>query len=286
MLKSDATLRARQLGAELRRSRREAGLGAEHVADKLGVSMSKISRLETGSCGPKLEDVAGMLALYGVTGHARAQLLELCREIAAGERGWWQRREMSHKQRTLIELESEATRIINYESLLIPGLLQTGEYTRALLQGMGVVPENEIEDRMVTRLLRQSVLRKERAPQLVAIIYEAALRQHVGGPDVMRRQFEYLVHAAAWPHVTIRVVPFSNGVHSGLDGPFAKLEFASAPSVLYIANLTSSLFLEEREDIDVHNRAIKGLSKAALDAGESAKLIAGLAIELDRPPSA
>lgn len=286
MLKSDATLRARQLGAELRRSRQEAGLGSQQVAEKLGISMSKISRLETGACGPKLEDVAGMLALYGVTGRARAQLLELCREIAAGERGWWQRRGMSHKQRTLIELESEATRITNYESLLIPGLLQTGEYTRALLQGMGVVPENEIEDRMVTRLLRQSVLRKERAPQLVAIIYEAALRQQVGGPDVMRRQLDYLLEAASWPRVQIRVVPFSAPVHPGLDGPFLKLETADAPSVVHIAVQASSLFLEEREDIDVYNNAIKGLSKVALDARESAELIAGLAVELDRSPSA
>ena len=285
MLKSDATLRARQLGSELRRSRQEAGLGSQQVAARLGISPSKISRLETGCCGPKLEDVAGMLALYGVTGRTRAELLALCREIGAGERGWWQRREMSQKQRTLIELESEASRIVNYESLLVPGLLQTGEYTRALLHGVAALTDAEVEDRMVTRLLRQSVLRKERAPELVAIIHEAALHQRVGGPDVMRRQLEYLVHVACWPRVTIRVVPMSAPVHPGLDGPFLKVETPVAPAVVFVAVQTSCLFLEERQDIDEYNYAIKRLLKAALDPGESAELIAGLARKLDRPPN-
>lgn len=274
MPRPEPTVRARQLGAELRRSRDEAGMGAEQVAGRLGISPSKLSRVETGVSGPKLEDVAGMLALYGVTGKARAELLELCGEAGAGKRGWWQRRDMSAKQRTLIELESNATRIINYESLLIPGLLQTGEYTRAVLRDVRCLPESEIEDSMVTRLARHSVLRQRNPPRLLAIIYEAALRQRIGGQDVMRRQLDYLLHTAGNRDVAIRVVPLSAGTHPGLDGPFLKLE--SPTPVIYLESRSSSLFLEDKEDVTTYDRVLQEVLKVTLDAGQSAQLIADL----------
>jgi transcriptional regulator with XRE-family HTH domain len=279
------TVRVRQLGAELRRSRKTAGMVSAHVARRIGFSPSKMSRLESGDRNAIPEDVAGLLALYGVTGPARKELLALARDIKAGKLGWWQDREMSKKQRTLIELESTATRIINYESLLIPGLLQTGEYTRAMFRDLMLIPEDEIEDRMVTRLARHSVLMRRNPPHLLAVIYEPALRQQVGGHDAHRRQLEHLLHAADRPHITIHVVPQSAGVHPGLVGPIAKLEFDETSPVVYLENRTSSLFLEDREDLRRHDVVLAKLLTTALGAGESAKLIADLATELSQDSS-
>jgi transcriptional regulator with XRE-family HTH domain len=279
------TVRVRQLGAELRRSRKLAGMVSAHVARKIGFSPSKMSRLESGDRNAIPEDVAGLLALYGVTGPARKELLALARDIKAGKLGWWQDREMSKKQRTLIELESTATRIINYESLLIPGLLQTGEYSRAMFRDVTLVPEDEIEDRMVTRLARHSVLMRRNPPQLLAIIYEPALRMSVGSADVMRRQLDHLVHAADRPHITIRVVPESAGVHPGLFGQFAKIELDEAPPVVFLENRTSSLFLEDQADLRPYDSTLNKLLTVALDAGESAELIADLATKLRQAPS-
>lgn len=277
MTKSPMSLRARQIGATLKQSRRVTGLAGDVVARKLGVSISKISRLESGQRPPKVADVAGMLALYGITGEARAEILKLCEEVATGETGWWQRREMSKKQRTLIDLESTATRIINYEPLLIPGLLHTGEYAHAVFRDIRAAPPNEIEDRMVTRLARHSVLMRNHPPRLLTIVDERALRIPVGGTEVLQRQLQQLLRVVQQAHITICVIPESAGVHSGLDGPFAKLEFDEAPPVVFLEERTSSLFLEDKDDIDCHDTALDKLLQVALSPGESAQLLATLA---------
>jgi transcriptional regulator with XRE-family HTH domain len=276
------SVRARQLGAELRRSRTTSGLAADQVAKRLGFSPSKVSRIEFGRRGAKVEDVAAMLALYGVTGKSRAELLELSQEAASGARGWWQRREMSANQRTLIELESTATRIVNFELSLIPGLLQTGEYTRTVLREVALVPPEEIENRMVTRLTRHRVLLKPDAPRFLAVIHERGLRQLVGGDDVMRRQYDYLCHVIQHSSTAIRVVPADAGLHPGLDGSFARLSLPEAPPVVFTENRTSQLFIEAPDEIQIYDEALRRILKIALDERESAELIAGIAVEFEQ----
>lgn len=271
------SVRARQLGAELRRSRTTTGLAADQVAKRLGFSPSKVSRIEFGRRGAKVEDVAAMLALCGVTGQSRAELLELSQEVASGARGWWQRREMSANQRTLIELESTATRIVNFENFLIPGLLQTGEYSRAVLRDAGMHSEDRIQDLMVTRLARHAVLRKERPPHLVALIHEVALRQNIGGPDVMRRQLDYILELIGRrAAMTVRVIPMNARTNPGVLGPMVWIDSADHSPVIYLETRTSNLFLEDRPDIDVHTQALRAVSAAALDERESAMLIAAI----------
>lgn len=280
MPKSPTSVRAGQIGVILKKSRRVAGMTGEFVAGKLDVSVSKLSRLESGQRNPKVEDVIGLLTLYGITGSTREEIGELCHEAATGEIGWWQRREMSQKQRTLIELESTATQIINYDPLLVPGLLQTGEYAHAVFRDVRRMPENEIEDRMVTRLARQSVLMRHHPPHVLTIVDERVLRIPVGGTEVHQRQIQHLLRSVQQQHITIRVMPESACVHSGLDGPFAKLEFDDAPPVVFLENRVSSLFLEDKEEISDHDAALDGLLTVALSAGESAQLLANLANEL------
>jgi transcriptional regulator with XRE-family HTH domain len=271
------TVRARQLGATLKESRQVAGMPGDYVARKLGVSVSKISRLESGHRSPKLEDVAGMLALYGVTGKAREDLLKLCIEAQSGETGWWQHREMSKNQRTLIQLESAATQIVNYTPLLLPGLLQTGEYTRAVFRDVMLYPDDESEERMVTRLARHSVLMRDRPPHLLAVIYEPALRLPIGGPGVHERQLNHLVQSAQRPHITLHVVPESAGGHPGLLAGFTLLESADAKPVIFLDDRTYSLFLEEKSDLDAYNAALERLLTITLSPRESVDFIADLA---------
>jgi transcriptional regulator with XRE-family HTH domain len=277
MAKSPTSVRARQIGAMLKQSRRVAGMTGEFVAGKLDVSISKISRLESGQRNPKVEDVIGLLTLYGITGRTREEIVQLCHEAATGETGWWQRREMSQKQRTLIELESTATRIINYEPLLVPGLLHTGEYAHAVFRDIHSVPKAEIEDRMVTRLARQSVLMRKHPPRLLAIVDERALRIPVGDTEVLQRQLHQLFRAVQQEHISLRIVPECTCVHPGLGGPFAKLEFADAPPVVFLESRMSSLFLEDKEEISGHDAVLEQLLTVALSAGESAQLLANLA---------
>lgn len=278
------TVRTRQLGSELRRSRKDARIGAEQVASRLGFSMTKVSRFESGDRGAKIEDVASMLTLYNVIGDAREEILKLCREVESGKPGWWQQRELSETQETLIELESTATSIVNYEPMLIPGHLQTGEYTRAVLQDLAMDPEDKIEDRIVTRLARQSVLRKEFPPHLVSIIYEPVLHQLIGGADVMRRQLSYLVHAANHPHFTIRVIPSKPAAYPGLNEAFVKIDSVATSPMVYLEHLTCSLFLEDQTEVAAYTDLAKRLLAVSLDAADSARLIADLATKLDQSP--
>lgn len=188
---SNPTVRGQELGEELRLLRESAGLTLTDAAGRIDASASKLSRIESGLCGALTEDVAALLAVYQVTGTKRRELLTLARESA--QRGWWQRNQPDFPQRlrTLISLESKADSIVNFEGMVMPGLLQTGEYARAIMTECGYVPENEVEDRMVTRLRRHSVLLRRHPPHLHALIDELVLHRLVGGRDILRRQMEH-----------------------------------------------------------------------------------------------
>jgi transcriptional regulator with XRE-family HTH domain len=274
----DLTVRAEELGDELRRLREEAGLSLEVAGERIDASATKMSRIENGLREGSTEDVSALLAVYGYTGPRRTELLTLAREVE--RRGWWQRNrpDFAERQRTLINLEAKADLIVNFEGMNIPGLLQTGEYTRALMMECGMVPESEIETRMVTRMRRHSVLMRQRPPRLVAIIDELVLNRMIGGPDVLRRQLDHLVTTAEDPNIQLRVVP-NTGAHSGVNGSFELIRRRGGHKVVFLENLTSSLFLEEAKEIETYEKAIRSLLNRALPAEESVRLITELTPE-------
>lgn len=276
-MRDDPTVRGEELGSGLHELRLAAGLTLAEAGRMVDASDTKISRMESGKRSVATEDVAALLAVYRVTGKRRSELLRLARE--ADRRGWWQRHrpDFPERQRTLISLENRAVTITNFEGMNIPGLLQTGEYTRALMIECGNVPEDEVEQRMVTRLDRHAVLRKRNGPDLVAIIDELALHRVVGGRDVTRRQLEYLAELYEHP----RVVPNTGRANAGLNGSFAVIRRREGPPVVFLENLTSSLFLEEPEEIASYQHAVRELLYHALDAAESRETIAALARSLD-----
>jgi transcriptional regulator with XRE-family HTH domain len=275
------SVRSRQVSALLRTLREDLGLSGAEVAKALGMSPSKISRLETGARGLRVEDVAAMLGHYQVPEQKRAQILDQVRK--AEERGWWESQGLGLPQlwQALINFESRATRIQNFEALVIPGLLQTDEYTEAIIRSINkTLSKVELTNLVASRRARQAVL-GTRELQFLAIIDESALRRPIAESGVMRRQLRHLVDTADRPNVTVRVVPLQAGPHSGLRGPFAIMDFNDEPSLTYIENHHFGMFLDEKEDIAAYRVALGNILNEALEPAESAELITRLAGEYE-----
>ena len=271
------SVRSRQVSAELRRLREELGLTGAAVAETLGMSPSKVSRIETGNRGLHVEDVAALLGLYRVPEKRREELLDLVRK--ADEPGWWlsQGSGLPEVWRALIDFESRATRIQNYELAFVPGLLQTDEYTAAVIQGINqTITDAELDRLVASRMARQGILRR-RNLQFLAVIDETALHRVTGDRGIMRRQLRALSEAAERPNVAVRVIPASAGMHAGLRGAFSILDFQGEPSIVVVENHHIALFLEEKEDIASSRVALSNMLGVALSSPESAELIRSLA---------
>jgi transcriptional regulator with XRE-family HTH domain len=274
----DQTVRRQELGHELRALRTGAHFSLREAAQVIDVSESKLSRIETGHRNAPIDDIASLLTLYRADSEKRAHLLALARE--ADEVGWLQasRPNFAQHQHTLITLESKAEQIVNFEPLVVPGLLQTGEYTHAIMAESGVVPENEIDGRLMTRSRRQSVLARRNPPKLLALIDELVLHRTLGGAEVLHRQLWHLIRISGQLNISIRVVP--NG-HVGASGSFAVLRLPDRNPVVFLGSLTSNLFVERSEDVSLYERTLERLAACALDEEESIAAIATAARSLE-----
>ncbi len=274
------SIRSRQVAAELRTLREQAGLSGAEVAKRMGMSPSKISRIETGVTGLQIEDVAALLGLYQVPATVRDELLDLVRR--SEERGWWTRQPgLPQLWRNLIDFEAKTTRIQNYEALVVPGLLQTAEYARAVIQGIApAITETELSNLVAARMARQAVLTRSNAPQFCAVVDEGALRRPLGEPGVMHRQLHHLLVVAEQPHVLLRVVPIAAGAHAGLRGSFMILEFAEEPALIHVENQSIGLFLEEETDLASYRLALENILHAALAPAATIELITHISTEL------
>jgi transcriptional regulator with XRE-family HTH domain len=278
------TVRRRRLGMELRRLREASGLMIEDVAKHLECSMSRVSRIETGKSVARIRDVRDMLDLYRVGDEVqRDQLLTLAKD--AQQRGWWTEYEavLSAGLDTYVGLEASAASIRSFQTHLIPGLLQTEEYSRALIK-VGRPSESPANiDRMIAlRRRRQSLLAESGALEMWAVLDEAVLRRPVGGVGVMRAQLARLLEADEFPSVTIQVLPFTRGAHPGLGGAFTIIGFPDPTDldVVYVDSPAGNIFLEKDKDVRRHTTWFDHLRAAALPPDESAEFIASAADEL------
>jgi transcriptional regulator with XRE-family HTH domain len=273
---TDPTVRRQELGDELRQLRVRSGLRLREVAEIVCVDESYVSRIENGFRVPSPLDLASLLTAYRADRATRQRLTALAAE--AGESGWWQRdrHEPTERQRTLVSLEAKADSIVSFELALIPGLLQTSEYTRALLAESGLRSEDEVEAGMAARFCRQTVLEQRNPPTLLALVDELALHRVIGGPVTMRRQLDHLVQCSRNTRITVRVVP-NGSSHAGLDGSFELIEQTGRPPVVFIEEASSVLFVEQRNEVDVYYQIVTRLSDIALDEMESVGHIAELA---------
>lgn len=279
----EPTIRSRELGDGLRRAMAIAGLNGKATAAALGWSPTRLSRVLTGKRGIKEGDVASFLGVCQVIEPERARLLKLCRE--RDKKGWWLQHgtHLPKALVTLIEHESKATRIAAFAVMTMPGLLQTGDYTTALLREPQHVPASRIPGRVAANLARQNLFSGDQPPRFTFFIHEFALRLPVGGPVVMADQLHHLLQVATRPKVTIRIVAQSAGASPGTAGPFTVLEVSGFRPVVCVDSETSGLFLEKPAEIDAYNSILARLDDVALSVPESQELIAALAIDLYEP---
>jgi len=277
------TVRRKQLGIELRRLREQAELTCEEVGQRLECSGTRISRMETGRISVRPGDVRELLEVYGVSGAEADSLVQLARE--ARRKGWWHTygRVLPTWFEAYIGLESEAVRLRDFQSLVMPGLLQTEDYARAVLRAAPHAGSSaEIDRQVALRMERQRILGQADPPDVWIVLSESVLRVHVGGPAVMRAQLLRLAELAGRPNVTVQVLPYTTAAHVHPVSPFTMLEFADTadPAVVYLEHLTGSLFLENEDEVRRYRVIFDHLRAESLGTGQSADLIARVAADL------
>ena len=272
------------VGSKLRRLRTDMGLSREEAAEAIRASEWKIHRLENGQVGFKERDLVDLLRLYGVTDADEVEeLLAMARE--ANTPGWWQRYGDVLPQwfRTYVDLESAAALIRTYEGQYVPGLLQTDDYMRAVVQG-ALLDETseELGRRVRLRMARQTVLTREHPPRLWAVVDEAALRRPVGGPGVMKGQVQRLLDAAGLPNVTLQILPLDAGAHPAMVGSFSVLRFPDQelPDVVYLEHLTSASYLNKPDEVDQYLHVMESICVRAAAPDQTVELLDQILAEL------
>ena len=272
-----------QLAGELKTLRESAGITHLDIAEVLGCSDSKIYKIESGDVGINRGDLLVMIDRYHVTDErVRDTLLSLQKQ--GKERGWWAKfGQLPNAYGMYIGLESAATAVRNFELAVIPGLLQTEDYARTIIQAQRVSDKaDEIERRVKVRLARQACLTEDPPLMFWTIIDEGALHRQTGGKAVMRAQLEHLIEVNKLPNVTIQVLPFTEGTHPGTLGSIAILEFPEEvhSPVAYIETYAGDVYLEREDDIRRTTLTYTHLHAAALSASKSSELIAAIARQL------
>ncbi len=271
-------LRRKRLAARLVKLREDAGLKIDQVADDLEWTASKIVWIEKNrGKKPSVTDVRLLCQTYGTDDATREYLEQLARD--GRQRGWWDSYGdyLPGPLENFVGLEAEAHTMLAFELGVVPGLLQTEDYARAMIQvGPAELDAAEVEARVELRMKRQKVLRQDPPLRLVAIMDEAALRREVGGAEVMLAQLRHLLDVIEeLPRVTVQVIPFTHGAHPSMINGFAILQFPEPcdPDVVYIENSSGSLWLEKGREVSAHHVGFQHLLGAAASARDTIALI-------------
>lgn len=277
-----AKLRQVGVGVKLRELREKTGMTTRSVASSLGVSPSSVSRTEMGQRIPNRDEMNALCALYGVTGDEKVLLVEKAAtplentawlELASREPG-----EMT----SLTVLEREARSIKNVEVALIPGLAQTPDYSRLMMSTVDV-PDQDLDQRVATRLGRQALLSRRCPPEVSFFVDEGALRRTLGDTRLMREQLEHLLVVQRRDRVTLRVIPLDARAHPAMDGSFTLYELSDGELYVFVESRVFGVFLTEPADVDPFVEACRTLEDHALDeSGSNAlieKIMRGLADE-------
>jgi transcriptional regulator with XRE-family HTH domain len=261
-----------ELGALLRALRTERGMTVKEVTHRLKFSPSKISRLETGQRGVSQHDIQALCDLYQVGEGLRARLTELA--AAGKQHAWWQPLGLPFTR--YVALEQAASAIHDYGLTILPGLLQTADYARAVV---AAAPERwtrqQIELRVEGRMLRQELLLRPEAPAYEVIIDEASLHRVVGSPAVMAGQLRRLLDASYMPRVEIRLIGFDAGALPAGNSKFIILRFAEPelPPQVYIEGLAKEYFITDSDEVDVYVQTFAALKRMARSPARSRSLL-------------
>jgi transcriptional regulator with XRE-family HTH domain len=269
-------LRRLRLGRQLRQLRERAQMVGDDVAESVGWSAAKLSRIETAKTLPTLDDVKDLLKLYGVDPSVQRELIELRR--GAARKGWWEdyRTSLPPETVALFDLESEAVEMRNWEPQIIPGLLQTEAYADALfgsLQPVVQIPPKWRRDRTAVRMQRKQTLLLDAGPvNFFTVFEESVLRRQFGDATVMREQLQQLVEISELPHVEMRILAQETPPPMP-TGPFLYLQLPDFPDIVYLEEFFGSRLVEDTEQVFAYERAFDHLLSLALDEGNSRALI-------------
>lgn len=278
------SVRAVQLGRELRRLREAAGLTGDAAAEPLRWSSAKVSRIENAHTPVTIPDLRKLLKLYG-TAPTQAQRLEWMARTAR-ERGWWESYadDLPREYTTYIELEAEASSVSYYGAVVLPGLLQTESYARAVTKSLILLPPAEVERRVRVGQTRQDRLHETSGVplDLFAILDESVLRRQVGSPEVMRDQLRQLVNLAELPNIEIQILPYSAGAHPATAGPFRILTIPhyGYTDIVYVELMDGGVFIESEKGVYRYTLVINDLRAKSLDKHQSIAFIGEIAADL------
>ncbi|SER61079.1 Helix-turn-helix domain-containing protein [Lentzea xinjiangensis] len=275
MPKRFSTARGREFGEGLRAAIAATGMTSRAVAELVGWNEAKISDLVNGKGGATELELALLLGTCRTPPEEREHLLALFR--ATNVKGWLQEHGAAEpiQPRTLVRHEATAKTLVSWQPLVVHGLLQIPEYTRAVVEANANVPEDEVEERVAARAARKKALQ----PSLKATFYlhETVLRTPVGGEEVMRAQLKHLAQVSRRTYVVIRVIPTSLGAHAGHSGPFVLMRFHNVEPVVFVESENASLIIEAPLPIKSYDAVVESLARTALDEEQSRRLIEDIA---------
>ncbi|MEV5573289.1 helix-turn-helix transcriptional regulator [Spirillospora sp. NPDC052269] len=276
------TVRHRRLARELRKHRERAGLTTEAASDRLGWSRTKLVRFEAARTRPTPADVGAALDLYGADLPDRAALMDLARQ--ARQRGWWTAY-ADVFQSSFVALEDEASSVRGWYPQVIPGLLQTDAYAHAVISSGGMdLDRATLERRLQARLARRALLSRAGAASMHFVLDEAVIRRAPTSPGVMAEQLVSLEAVARRPNITVQVMPFSAGLHAGLDSGFVVLGYSEPedPDVAYVETVGGEIYVESSSHVDRIIMFFERIRAVAWSPDESVVFIAAVAKEVSQ----
>jgi transcriptional regulator with XRE-family HTH domain len=264
----------RRLRTELRAARQNKDLTQEQVAKAMDWSLSKMNRIEKAKTGISTNDLKMLLPLYGITDKERTEeLLALAR--SARQSPWWSRYSdvAPPELLELIEYEYAASTVSQFETMFVPGILQTEDYASAILQGF--YGEKSSAERVAAlvelRTRRRDLLTSENAPKFLFALDESVIHRLVGSPAITSQQFMHLTSVADLSNVTIQIVPFTAGMHPGMKGPFEVVEFEDAPDekIVFLEGPRGDFISDDPEETDSYLEAFRRITEKSLGPSES-----------------
>jgi transcriptional regulator with XRE-family HTH domain len=280
VISNEQPAKARALGMELKAARERAGLRTRDAAFKIGSSPATVNRSEKAKRFSPVEDVSAMLAIYGVTGPDRARIMDLVAGLDAPH--WLESgdKELPRLLPALRHFEAMATKITQFSPAVVPGLLQTPAYIRALMN-FSSADDQAKEEQIAARLDRQAILNKIVSPRYAVFLDEGALRRPCGGAEVMVHQLQWLIGRAEQAHISVRVIPFKHGFYENA-GAFTLFEFREDDPIVYIESSGAAGFLHAPYSIAKVRRLTRRLDGVALGSADSVNFLARTVADYER----
>lgn len=274
------TTRARALTAAIRRLVDESGMSGREISLRLGFSHGTVSHWATGRRLPSPEDMASLLTVLDITGAEKQRLVDMARHAA--EPNWLVVGMPGIPQQLAgaIESERQASAVVEWSRDVVPGLLQTADYARALAVA-NRLPQHEVDARVSLRVGRSEVLTRPNPLSMLALVAEDAVREVVGSPVAMADQLRHLVAMGRRDNITIQIVPPRVGWHPGWAGPFVLYEFPDAPPMVHFEHYSSGAFVIDEDDVEAYRQAVDVIRGLARSPADSADLVMTIAQELE-----